>query len=42
MDAWRMLQGLKDENETEYLINQGMSQKLREEGNYSTQYYGEN
>ena len=42
MDTWRMLLGLEDVNGTEYLINQGMSQKLREEGNYSTQDYGEN
>lgn len=37
-----MLQGLEDVNGTEKLINQGMSQKLKEEGNYGTQGYGEN
>lgn len=39
MDTWRMLQGLEDVNGIEKLIYQGISHKLKKEGDYGTQGY---
>lgn len=41
VDAWRVLQELEDMNGIEKFINQGISQKVKEESNYGSQGYGD-